>query len=63
MSNSASRSETDQELRQRLLYVAGDGQRDRTEIEGAHGDALDEIAERFNLRRRWRNTSVYSTRI
>lgn len=46
--------ETDQELRNRLLYVAGDGQRDRMEIESAAGTLLDEIAERFNLKRRRR---------
>lgn len=47
--------ETDQELRTRLMYVAGDGQRDRIEIENAAGLALDEIAYRFNLKRRHRN--------
>ena len=52
MLHAATRPETDQELRDRLLYVAGDGQRERTEIERATGIVLEEIASRFNLRRR-----------
>lgn len=58
MLHDVSRSETDQEFRNRLLYVAGDGQRDRLEIEHAIGEVLDEIADRFNLRRRRRTGSV-----
>ena len=43
--------ESDQQLRERLKYVAGD--RDLlTEIERANGMQLDDIAERYNLRRR-----------
>ena len=52
MLHAATRPETDQELRNRLLYVAGDGERERLEIEQASSARLEEIAERFKLRRR-----------
>ena len=63
MSFGVSRLETDQELRDRLLYVAGDGQRDCMEIERAAGAALDEIAVRFNLKRRRSRHDNHSSRI
>ena len=46
--------ESDDDLRKRLVYVADDGggQRLTYEIAKATGDRLDEIAGRYNLRRR-----------
>lgn len=44
-------SETDTELRQRLIYIAGDTDRNRQRIALAKGIDLDVIAEEYNLRR------------
>lgn len=46
------RRETDGELRERLLYVAGDGHAMRQRIEVASGAVLDLIADEYGLRRR-----------
>lgn len=43
--------ESDDSLRDRLLYVV-DGERNHHEIRTASGERLDEIASRYNLRRR-----------
>ena len=47
-------AESDDELRKRLEYLVDDGygQRLSHEIANASGDRLDEIAGRYNLRRR-----------
>jgi hypothetical protein len=44
--------ETDDDLRHRLLYVAGDGPHAQQRIINADGGQLDAIAETVNLRRR-----------
>lgn len=44
--------ESDDELRTRLLYVAGDGEWLTRTIRAASGAVLDEIASHYNLRRR-----------
>jgi hypothetical protein len=46
--------ESDDALRKRIVYVADDGfgQRLSHEIANASGERLDEIASRYNLRRR-----------
>lgn len=44
-------TETDEQLRERLAYVAADGERLTRRIATATGAALDEIAACFNLRR------------
>lgn len=46
------RVETDEELRARITYVAGENQSTMRELLAAAGDVLDAMAERFNLRRR-----------
>lgn len=45
--------ETDDKLRERLLYVAADGEWLTQTIARATGSQLDDIASRYNLRRRW----------
>lgn len=47
-----SKVETDQELRERLLYVTGDGPAWIDRIQRATGPRLDEIATSVNLKRR-----------
>lgn len=44
--------ETDEQLRARLLYLAGDGELLTRIITAAHGARLDDIASCYNLRRR-----------
>ncbi len=44
--------ESDEDLRRRLAYVAADGQWLTQLIATASGAQLDEIASRYNLRRR-----------
>ena len=44
-------AESDDSLRDRLLYLV-DGERNRHEIRNADSQRLDEIASRYNLRRR-----------
>lgn len=44
--------ESDESLRERLLYVAGDGERLAHEIVHSEGRLLDELAWRFGLKRR-----------
>lgn len=46
------RVEDDEALRARLLYVAGDGAAEVQRIRVASGLALEEIADRFGLKRR-----------
>lgn len=43
---------SDDSLRSRLLYVAGDSERTMHEISRAKGPELDAIAEQYGLRRR-----------
>ena len=45
--------ESDDHLRARLLYVAGDGEWLTRVISGATGSQLDDIAACYNLKRRW----------
>lgn len=45
--------ESDQYLRNRVLYVAGDCDREVNRISQASGQALDEIADEFGLKRRF----------
>ena len=45
--------ESDEALRDRLLYVAGDGDLLTRIIASASGAKLDEIAGCYNLKRRW----------
>lgn len=44
--------ESDEELRARLFYVAGDGEWLTRTIAAAGGERLDEIASCYNLKRR-----------
>lgn len=44
--------ETDDELRKRVLYVAGDGEVMTLRIQRAHASRLDELAEALGLKRR-----------
>ena len=44
--------ETDEELRQRIIYVAVETETQYTEIAHAKVHGLDEIAARYGLRRR-----------
>lgn len=44
--------ESDDDLRRRIAYVAADGQWLTRLIADASGERLDEIASRYNLRRR-----------
>lgn len=44
--------EDDEQLRARVLYVAGDGPAQVRAIQVATGLGLDEIADRYSLRRR-----------
>ncbi len=44
--------EPDDDLRARLLYLV-DGDRNRDEIARASGEKLEDIASRYNLKRRW----------
>lgn len=44
--------ESDDDLRERLIYVAGDGGAATSRIRVAAGKQLDDIAETLNLRRR-----------
>lgn len=44
--------ESDDSLRARVLYVGGDGERTTYAIKAAFGQALDEWAWRFGLKRR-----------
>lgn len=46
------RRETDDELRRRLLYVAGEGPGLTRMIQVAAAERLDALAEEFGLRRR-----------
>lgn len=45
-------TESDDALRERLAYVAADGRWLTELIASAHGERLDEIASRYNLKRR-----------
>lgn len=45
--------ESDEQLRARLVYVAADGEWLTQTIARATGSQLDDIASRYNLRRRW----------
>ena len=45
--------ESDDDLRDRLLYIAGDGEWLTRIISAASSVRLDEIASCYNLRRRW----------
>ena len=44
--------ETDDELRERIIYVAGDSERDIRMMSMAKGADLDAIAETYGLKRR-----------
>jgi hypothetical protein len=44
--------ESDGDLRERLLYIAGDADRIVDEIINAKGPQLDELAWRYGLKRR-----------
>lgn len=46
--------ETDDQLRARLLYVAGDGRAQTERIHQAQGHELDDLAAQYNLQRRTR---------
>ena len=45
-------TESDASLRERILYVAGDSAAFSQEVMRAQGKDLDDIAERYQLRRR-----------
>lgn len=45
--------ETDDELRERVLYVGGDGGQAVARIQRARGPELDAIADELNLKRRY----------